>query len=157
MAFVASLVTALVVVIVLAGQESTRPEVDFALIDGKKTSLQDLRGRVLLVNFWATTCTSCIAEMPDLVATQQKFAAQGFETVAVAMAHDRLDFVQSFAEQKQLPFKVAFDAQGEAARAFGDVQLTPTSFLLDKQGAIVKHYLGPPDFAQLHQDIEKLL
>lgn len=157
MAFAAAFVAALVVMIILASSEEKKPAADFVLLDQTSTSLDALRGRVLLVNFWATSCSACIAEMPDLVATHQKFATQGLDTVAVAMAHDRIDFVQSFAAEHRLPFKVAYDATGSAAAAFGDVQLTPTTFLLDKNGAIVKHYLGPPDFAQLHQEIEKLL
>ena len=63
----------------------------------------------------------------------------------------------NFAQSRQLPFKVALDNTGEVARQWGDVKLTPTTYLVDKQGRIVKRYVGEPDFAALHQLIEKLL
>ena len=63
----------------------------------------------------------------------------------------------NFAETRQLPFKVALDVTGEAAKAYGDVALTPTTFVLDKQGKILKRYVGKPEFAELHKLIEKLL
>lgn len=58
---------------------------------------------------------------------------------------------------RKLPFKVAIDNTGAVARAWGDVQLTPTSYLVNKRGEVVKRYVGEPDFAQLHRLIEKLL
>jgi peroxiredoxin len=65
--------------------------------------------------------------------------------------------VVNFAQTRQLPFKVAIDNTGAVARAWGDVQLTPTTFLVNKQGEIVKRFVGTPDFDQLHQLIDKLL
>lgn len=139
-----------------AGKESA-PESRFVLLDGTTTTTRDLQGKVMLVNFWATTCVTCVKEMPDLVATHNKYQAKGFETVAVAMAYDRPDWVLHFAQTRQLPFKVALDNTGEVATAWGDVKLTPTTYLVDRQGRIVKRYVGEPDFAALHQLIEKLL
>ena len=69
----------------------------------------------------------------------------------------KLEYVSRFAAQRALPFLVAYDHDGQAAKAWGDVRLTPTTFLLDKQGRIVKRYVGQPDFAALHAQIEKLL
>lgn len=111
----------------------------------------------MLVNFWATSCTTCVHEMPQIVATHNKFKARGYDTLAVAMSYDTPAYVASFAESRQLPFQVAIDSTGEVAKGFGDVRLTPTSFLIDKQGAIVKRYVGAPDFAALQQLIEELI
>jgi peroxiredoxin len=133
------------------------PETVFTLLDGSQTSTQALKGRVALVNFWATTCTSCVKEMPDLVATHQKFKDRGFETVAVAMSYDPPAYVVNFAQSRQLPFKVAIDNTGAVAKAWGDVRLTPTTFIVNKRGQIVKRYVGPPDFEALHQLLERLL
>jgi peroxiredoxin len=77
--------------------------------------------------------------------------------VAVAMSYDPPSYVVNFAQTRRLPFKVAIDNTGAIAQAWGDVKLTPTTYLLDKQGAIVKRYVGAPNFAELHQLIEKLL
>jgi peroxiredoxin len=120
-------------------------------------STQQLQGKVSLVNFWATSCTSCVAEMPELIATYNKFKDRGYETVAVAMSYDPPSYVVNFSQTRQLPFKVAIDNTGGVARAWGDVKLTPTTFLVNKRGEIVKRFVGTPDFVELHQLIDKLL
>ena len=133
------------------------PESSFVLLDGSTVSTQQLQGKVSLVNFWATSCTSCVAEMPELIATYNKFKDRGYETVAVAMSYDPPSYVVNFAQTRQLPFKVAIDNTGGVARAWGDVKLTPTTFLVNKRGQVVKRFVGTPDFAELHQLIDKLL
>jgi len=133
------------------------PESSFVLLDGTTLSSNQLQGKVSLVNFWATSCTSCVAEMPELVATHQKFKDRGFDTVAVAMSYDPPSYVVNFAQSRQLPFKVAIDNTGAVARAWGEIKLTPTTFLVNKRGVIVKRFVGTPDFVELHQLIDKLL
>lgn len=133
------------------------PQVEFKTINGEQFTTNDLRGKVVLVNFWATSCVTCVKEMPELVATYEKYRAKGFETIAVAMSYDPPNYVVNFAQKNTLPFKVALDVQGAAARGFGDVRLTPTTFILDKRGNIVARYLGEPDFAGLHRLVEKKL
>lgn len=140
-----------------ACSSQTAPESNFVLLDGSRMSTSQFRGKVTLVNFWATSCTTCVAEMPQIIATYGKYQAQGFETVAVAMSYDPPSYVVNFAQTRQLPFKVAIDNTGEIAKTWGDVKLTPTTYLLDKHGAIVKRYVGEPNFVELHQWIEKLL
>ncbi len=133
------------------------PPSTFVLLDGSKSTTADLKGKVTLVNFWATTCVSCVKEMPQLAATYDKFKSRGFETVAVAMSCDPPSYVVSFAQSRQLPFKVAIDNTGEVARAWGDIKITPTTFIVNKNGQIVKRYIGEPDFDALHQLLDKLL
>jgi len=139
-----------------AGGQSA-PESTFVLLDGSTTTTADLRGKVTLINFWATTCVSCVKEMPMLASTYGKYSDQGYETIAVAMSYDPPAWVLNFAQTRQLPFKVALDNTGEIAQAWGGVQLTPTTYLVDKQGRIVKRYVGEPEIKALHQLIEKLL
>ena len=133
------------------------PPSTFVLLDGSKSTTADLKGKVTLVNFWATTCVSCVKEMPQLAATYDKFKSRGFETVAVAMSYDPPSYVVSFAQSRQLPFKVAIDNTGEVARAWGDIKITPTTFIVNKNGQIVKRCIGEPDFDALHQLLDKLL
>ncbi|CAM3621842.1 TlpA family protein disulfide reductase [Polaromonas hydrogenivorans] len=133
------------------------PESTFVLLDGSKQTTADLKGKVTLVNFWATSCVTCVAEMPKIIATHNKYKTRGYDTLAVAMSYDPPSYVVNYAETRQLPFKVAIDNTGANARAWGDVQLTPTTFLVNKRGQIVKQFVGEPDFAALHQLIEKLL
>ena len=91
------------------------------------------------------------------MATYEKFRSRGYQTVAVAMSYDPPAYVANFAESRKLPFAVAIDNTGEIARRFGDVQLTPTSMLINKRGEIVKRYVGAPDFAALHKLVDQLL
>ena len=133
------------------------PTVQYTLLDGQRLSSAQFKGQVVLVNFWATSCSTCVAEMPQIMATHEKFKAQGFQTLAVAMSYDPPAYVASFAETRKLPFGVAIDNTGDIARSFGQVQLTPTTFLINKRGEIVKRYVGAPDFAALHALVARLL
>ena len=139
------------------GTGTPAPSVGYTLLDGSRTSTDQLRGKVVLVNFWATDCTTCVKEMPAIVATHEKYKSRGFETLAVAMSYDPPAYVINFAESRKLPFGVAIDNTGAIAKSFGQVQLTPTSVLINKRGEIVKRYVGEPDFVALHQLVEKLL
>jgi peroxiredoxin len=129
---------------------SAAPQVMFGTIRGEMLATSELRGKVVLVNFWSTSCDVCMKEMPKLVETYDKYHRQGFETVAVAMSYDPPNYVLDYSDRNKLPFKVALDPTGGIARSFGDVQLTPTTFVIDKRGRIVERYLGEPDFDRLH-------
>ncbi|MFZ6751292.1 peroxiredoxin family protein [Undibacterium sp. Ren11W] len=133
------------------------PDVSYVNLKGEKISSESLRGKVVMVNFWATSCSTCVAEMPQMVATYNQFHAKGLEFVAVAMSYDPPNYVLNYAETRQLPFHVALDVQGKLALAFGDVKLTPTTYVIDKQGNILKRYVGQPSFTELHALLEKAL
>ena len=133
------------------------PDFTLELLGGGQASLSGLRGKVVLVNFWATDCAICIREMPQITATYNRYRAQGFETIAVAMRHDPPNYVLDYVEKNRLPFQVALDPLGELARAFGEVRLTPTTFIIDRQGRVVTRILGEPDFARLHVLLEEKL
>jgi thiol-disulfide isomerase/thioredoxin len=133
------------------------PQSSFVLLDGSKKETAQFKGKVTLVNFWATSCVSCVAEMPKLIATYEKYKPLGFDTMAVAMSYDPPSYVVNFAQTRQLPFSVAIDNTGEVAKAWEDVKLTPTTFIVNKRGDIVTRYVGEPDFQELHQLIERLL
>ena len=142
----------------LAGcAQDAAPESTFVLLDGSRQTTADMKGKVTLVNFWATSCTTCVAEMPQIVSTYDKYKAKGYDTLAVAMQYDPPSYVVNFAETRKLPFKVAIDNTGKVAQAWGDVKLTPTTYIVNKQGQIVKKYVGAPNFDELHKLIEKLL
>ena len=153
----AAAVLAIGAALYLAAGSDAAPPSTFVLLDGSSKTTADLKGRVTLVNFWATSCTTCVAEMPKIIATYDKYRSRGYDTIAVAMSHDPPAYVVNFAQTRKLPFKVAIDNTGAVAKAWGDVQLTPTTFVVNKRGEIVKRYVGEPDFDQLHQLIEKLL
>jgi len=139
------------------GARADAPNVGYTLLDGSQSTTGQLRGKVVLVNFWATSCTTCIHEMPQVIATYEKFKSRGYDTLAVAMSYDPPAYVINYAQTRKLPFSVAIDNTGAIAKSFGQVQLTPTSVLINKRGEIVKRYVGEPDFAAQHQLVEKLL
>jgi len=138
-------------------QQQQAPDVTFIAINGQKISTQDLRGKVVMINFWATSCATCVKEMPQMVETYNKFKQDGLEFVAVAMSYDPPNYVLNYAETRKLPFKVALDSGGDLAKQFGDVNMTPTTFVIGKDGKILKRYLGEPDFASLHALLQKSL
>ena len=133
------------------------PSIGYTLLDGRQSSVDQLRGKVVLVNFWATDCAPCVQEMPQFVALHEKFKARGYETLAVAMRHDPPALVIRFAEQRRLPFGVVIDNTGAVAKSFDEVQVTPTSVLINKRGEIARRIVGEPDFAALNALVEKLL
>jgi len=138
-------------------QRPEMPQAQFVALAGGSFSTADLRGRVVLVTFWATSCVTCVAEMPKMVDTWRKFAPRGYEMVAVAMSYDHPNAVAEFARKRALPFRVALDSNGAVARAFGNVRVTPTTYLLDKSGRVVAKYVGEPDWQEFHARIERAL
>ena len=138
-------------------QQQAAPEVTFIDLKGNKVSTHSLRGKVVMVNFWATSCVTCVKEMPQMVDTYNKFKGQGLEFVAVAMKYDPPNYVINFTETRKLPFTVALDSGGDIAKAFNEVTLTPTTFVIDKEGKIIKRYVGEPDFAALHVLLQQAL
>ena len=111
----------------------------------------------MLVNFWATDCAPCIAEMPALAQTYRRFSARGFDTLAVSMSYDPPLSVANYAQSRALPFGVVIDLTGDVAARFGGVRFTPTNLLIDKRGRIVKRWIGGTDFAALDALIDRLL
>lgn len=139
------------------GTSDIAPSVEFTELNGTQRTTASLKGKVTLINFWATSCATCVAEMPDLAALYQRHRSSGYETLAVAMSYDPPAYVATFAERRQLPFPVVIDNTGAIAKAFGDIRLTPTTVLLDKQTRIVKRYVGTPDFGALDALVATLL
>jgi peroxiredoxin len=129
----------------------------YPVIDGRRLGPETLRGRVVLVNFWATSCAICVAEMPEFVALHEAYATRGLQVLAVAMPYDRPDHVLHFARTRRLPFAVALDPMGEAVATWGGVRGTPTTWLVAPDGRVAGHWVGRPDFARLRRDVEALL
>ena len=138
-------------------EKPAAPAATFTTLQGKSIALNELRGKIVLVNFWATSCPGCVKEMPDLAGIYKQYKDRGFEIVAVAMSYDPPNYVQSFVKTRQLPFPVALDVDGAHARAFGNVQLTPTSFIIGKDGRILEEKLGNLDIPKLKAMLDKEL
>jgi peroxiredoxin len=139
------------------GQPKPAPQVTFVSLQGERIAAADLRGKVVIVKFWATDCAICVKEMPDMVRTYDRYRDRGLEFIAVAMQHDPPSYVIRYTEENRLPFKVALDPMRELAKAYGDVKVTPTTFVLDKRGNIVSRTQGAASLARLNALLEEKL
>ena len=133
------------------------PEITLLTIDGKELSLASLRGKPLLLTFWATSCPGCIKEMPHLIELYEELSPRGLEIIGVAMSYDKPSHVLSMRKARNIPYPVALDIHGAAAKAFGNVRLTPTSFLISPDGRIVFQKIGEMDMPKLRNNILAML
>jgi peroxiredoxin len=136
--------------------KSNTPTVTFTTLGSEKIALADLRGKIVLVNFWATSCGICLAEMPDLVAAYHQYRERGFEVIAVAMHYDEPELVRGYATKQALPFPVVFDTDGKLAREFDQVGATPTTFLIDQAGRRISKTVGIINFDKLRAFLESV-
>ena len=133
------------------------PEITLLTIDGEELQLASLRGKPLLLTFWATSCPGCIREMPHLIELYEELSPQGLEIIGVAMSYDKPSHVLSMRKARNIPYPVALDIHGAAAQAFGNVRLTPTSFLIAPDGRIVFQKIGEMDMPTLRNNILAML
>ena len=135
---------------------SPAPESEFKTIKGETISLAQLRGKPVLVTFWASDCLSCLEEIPDLISLHQQYRASGLAVISVAMYYDPPNQVLETAAAKQLPYAVALDPTAVLAKAFGEVQFTPTTFLIDRNGKIAMKTTGKFELATIRERLDKL-
>jgi peroxiredoxin len=122
---------------------------DFSLpdLDGNVRRLVDFRGRVVLLNFWATWCPPCRTEIPLMETLYQAYKDHGFEVVAISSDVQGAEVVQPFVTQRHLSFTTLLDTTGQATRLYGVTSL-PTTYLLDREGRLVTVAIGSHDWAK---------
>jgi peroxiredoxin len=156
--WIPAIVIALLSVLFIALNDKKQvPELTFNTIEGKKIEMSSLKGQIVLVNFWATDCPGCIAEMPKLVETYNTYHAKGLEIIAVAMPTDPISQVKNYVQKNKLPFPVVHDDNAEITTHFDDVRLTPTTFMIDQQGHLMGKMIGEMDFTALKSQLDKSL
>lgn len=133
------------------------PELTLQTLDGRALSLSQLRGKPVLVTFWATTCPVCVKEIPYLARLYEELRPQGLELIAIAMAYDPPSYVMQMAQQRRIPYPVALDVHSTAAESFGGVTLIPAAFLISPQGHLAQRYLGEMDLDQVRRAILQML
>ena len=133
------------------------PNISLNIIDGRKIKIDSMKGKPLLVTFWSTTCSTCIKEMPHLVELYNQFNKDGLEIIGIAMPYDPPNRVLELTKKRALPYPIALDIEGLASKAFGNIDVTPTSFLIDSFGNIIQQKTGEMDLEQLRVKIKKLL
>jgi peroxiredoxin len=124
------------------------PAPDFTLpgLDGQMVSLADYRGKVVLLNIWATWCPPCVEEMPSMEKLYQMLKAEGFEILAVSMDESGGQAVRPFMKKHKLNFPALTDTEGALKNLYQTTGV-PESFIIDKDGIIVEKVIGPRDWA----------
>ncbi len=142
---------------VFAGDLKPAPELGLKDVSGKTVRLDQYRGKVVLVDFWATWCTGCKEEMPWFVEYQKKFGTKKFAVIGVAMDDGGWKVVAPFLKShKQFRYKMVVGDQATADR-FGWGSMLPDSFLIDQQGNLVEAYHGKVDRAATEARIRGLI
>jgi thiol-disulfide isomerase/thioredoxin len=131
------------------------PEIRLPDLEGRQWTLGEQRGKVVLVNFWATWCSPCRREIPDLEKIAAEFRGPGFELVGVAMDEDGPKVVRDFAARQQIGYTILLPSS--RAIAASGIETLPTTYLVDKQGRLAKTLMGSLSRREVAQDIRALL
>ena len=138
-----------------AKQHRPAPDFTLPLIDGGQLQLSSYRGKVVLLDFWATWCVPCREETPHFVALQQRYGGQGLQIIGVSM-DDSPDPVHSFYQQFHMNYPVVMGT-ADVGAAYGGVLGLPIAFLIDREGQIYAKHMGATDAAVFEKDITTLL
>lgn len=150
------LIAALAALPMLASRPRPAPDPALTTLAGETLRLSSLRGQPVLVSFWSTACGTCLTEMPSLIELHRRNAPHGLRTIAVSIRQDRPEAIARVVRAQGLPFDLVHDESGAVARDFNDTQTTPTKFLIDGDGRIVRVYAGFTDFADLQRRLDRL-
>jgi peroxiredoxin len=123
------------------------PDFTFPGMDGKMVSLSDFRGKVVLVNIWATWCPSCVDEMPSMEKLYQKLKGEDFEILAVSIDSLGAEVVAPFMKKYKLTFPALIDSAGAIRMGYRTTGV-PESFIIDKDGILVKKIIGSLDWTK---------
>lgn len=146
-----------VAIILVLTRKPAAPDVTFNTLSGQAIAMQQLRGKVVYVDFWATSCVGCVHDSPTLTQLYRQYHGRGLEMIGVNAYYDPAGYVRKFIQDFHVPYPDALDPQGAVAHAFGDIQVVPTSFLISRNGKIVRQFVGDPDFNQLRAAIDSEL
>jgi peroxiredoxin len=138
-----------------AASGNLAPDFTVTGIDGKKLALSAYKGKVVLLDFWATWCSPCRAEIPHFVEMQDKYGPQGFQVIGISMDDDAGP-VREFYQQFKMNYPVAV-GDDKLAQSFGGVLGLPVNFIIDREGHIVKKFLGATDVSAFDKEVGDLL
>ena len=142
----------------LAAQAQTQQAPNFTLktFDGKSVTLSKLKGKVVLVNFWATWCPPCRAEIPDFIEAYKTYKSKGLEIVGIALDQDGWEQVQPFIKEHGMNYPVVLGTQ-EVVEQYGGIEAIPTTFIIDKKGTVVDRTIGMLRQSVLEAKLKPLL
>ena len=150
---IAVLFIGLLMVIVLIPKSQPAPAFSLTDLNGQTIDNNNLKGKVTFINFWFPSCPGCVSEMPKVIKMAHDYQGKNFQVLGISQPFDPLENVRNYANTRQLPFTVMYDAHGTVGKAFG-TQVYPTSVLINKQGDIVKTFVGEPHFPDLYREID---
>jgi len=125
-------------------------------LNGNNVSLADFKGKVVILDFWATWCPPCIKEIPDFIELYQKYKDKGFAMLGISLDQAGISVVQSFAQKYKINYPIMM-TDGRIDKEYGGITAIPTTFVIDPAGNIHKKYVGYIEKAVFEADIKKLL
>ena len=135
--------------------KGTSPEFSVTDLQGQKLALADYRGKVVLLDFWATWCAPCLEEIPHFVEMQQKYGPQGMQVIGISM-DDNAKPVQAFYQQQKMNYPVAI-GDAKLAERYGGVLGLPVTFVIDREGRIAKKFVGATDTKVIEQEVVRVM
>ena len=155
------IITVIISVLFITGQalsveKQKAPNFSLKTADGKVIELAKLKGKVVVVNFWATWCAPCRAEIPDFIKVYDQYKLKGLEIVGIALDEDGWNAVKSFINKMRINYPIVL-GNANIARLYGGIQGIPTTFIIDKNGYIVDWQVGMLSRQALEQKLKPLL
>ena len=141
-----------------SGQGLTGGAPDFTLpaVDGSMVSMSDYRGKVILVDFWATWCPPCQEMIPVLSKLHKKYSDKGLVILGVSLDRDGLEALGTYVHENMIPYKVVM-GDTRIGNAFGGVSSIPTLYIVDRDGRLVRKLTGYHSYGQLEEQVKKYL
>ena len=133
------------------------PDITLKTYDGQSVALNSLRGKPVLVVFWASTCSTCIRDLPRLIALHDEYADQGLEMVGIVIYYNDPDEAYAMVQEQGIPYRILLDKNKQATYAFRNVHYTPTTFLVAPSGRIVYRHYGKINFELISEQTQKWL
>ena len=125
-------------------------------LNGKPVSLSDFKGKVIVLDFWATWCPPCVIEIPHFIELYEQYKDQGFAMVGISLDREGISVVKSFVRKYQINYPILM-TDGQVDRVYGGITAIPTTFVIDSAGNIRQKYIGYRDKAVFEADIKALL
>ena len=137
-------------------ERKAAPDFNLKDVDGKSVKLSDYRGKVVLLNFWATWCGPCKIEIPWFMDFEQKYKDKNFAVLGVSLDEDGWDSVKPYLTEKKINYRVMIGTE-QVAQLYGDVDSLPTTFMIDQQGRVAAVHVGLVSKSDYLHDILELL
>lgn len=134
--------------------------IDLVDLDGNKTTLETYKGKVIMLNFWATWCGPCRAEIPDFIKMYEKHEKDGLVIVGISGFREDIESIKKYVSENSMNYPILFvekDAVETLVKNYGGIQGIPTTFLIDKKGVIRFKWVGPKSEEKFMEEVNKHL